>query len=181
MADVILDPTTRAPSASWQTVLRLIAAALVAKLALWLSGYGVDLSATDQVALVSVFVALSAALGTEARDRGWPVLRVLLVVPLVLASCSLFGLGETTPAKSWSVALTSYESAARGMAAWCAQPEASRDPCVAAAQASRHGDLVILATEAKLREGSIQDAELAAATSTLKAMMPLLQRAAGGN
>lgn len=90
MADVILDQTTRAPSASWQTVLRLVAAAAVAKIALWLSGYGVDLSATDQVALVSVFVALSAAIGTEARDRGWPVLRVLLVLPLViaLASCA---------------------------------------------------------------------------------------------
>jgi len=180
MAEVILDPTTRAPSPSWQMASRLVGSAAVAKMALWLTGYGILLSATDQIAIVTVVMAVAASVGVEARDRGWPILRTLLVIPLVLSLSGCVIFGTATPLKAWSVALTSYEAAAKSMTIYCANPMAERTPCVAAANATKPIDLVIISTKEKLKTGTIAEAELAAATSTLTAMMPLMVRAAGG-
>lgn len=174
MAEVILDPTTRAPSPAWQGAIRLVAAALVAKLAIWLTGAGVKLDATDQIALVTIAVAITGAVGTEARNRGWPVIRLLFFVPLCIGLGGCATWGQTTPSKVWSATLTSYELAARGMAVYCAQPVAEKTPCVAAANATHQADLVILATQEQLEKGTIQDAELAVATSILKMTLPLL-------
>jgi hypothetical protein len=181
MPDVVLDPTTRAPSPAWQAFLRMVGAALVAKLVLWLSGYGVTLDATDQVALVGGWMALTMAIGKAGRDRGWPIIGTLMVLPLVfmLNGCACLGLGNSTPSKAWSVALVSYEQSARTMANYCATPQAEKQVCIAAADATKSVDLVVLSTESKLKAGTVSDAELAAATSTLNALLPLLERAAG--
>jgi len=181
MAEVVLDPTTRAPSTAWAKLLRLLLVAGAAKGAIWLSGYGVTLSATDQVALVTIATGIFGAIGTEARDRGWPILRVIFMLPLVLSlGCACLGIGTPTPAKAWSMALTSYTSATQAMTAYCAQPQAEKGPCVSAANATRYADLIVLSTDTKLKAGKIEEAELAAATATLNATLPLLQRAAGG-
>jgi hypothetical protein len=111
----------------------------------------------------------------------WAILAVgltLLALAYLILGCGTFG--QPTPSKAWSVALTAYTSAARTMAAYCSAPKADEGTCRAAAGASAQTDLVILATEEKLKAGSVSDAELAAATSTLNAVLPLLQRAAGG-
>lgn len=110
----------------------------------------------------------------------WAILAVgltLLALAYLILGCGTFG--QPTPAKAWSVALTTYTSAARTMAAYCATPPADEGTCRAAAAASRQTDLVILATKERLESGTMQDAELAAATSTLTAVLPLLHRAAG--
>jgi len=180
MAEVILDPTTRAPSTATAKVLRLLFAVGVAKFALWISGYGVTLDATDQLALVTICIAMTGALGTEARNRGWPILRVLLALPLVLALSGCATWCSPTPKKAWSMALTSYTAAVQTMTAYCFQPTAERAVCTAAANATVPIDLVILSTDQALQGGTIQDAQLAAATSTVNSVLPLLERAAGG-
>jgi len=178
MADVILDSDTRAPSPSWAKVLRIVAAAATAKLALWLSGWGVALDAGDQVAIVTLFVALVGAIGTEARDRGWPVLR-LLAVPLALlalsgpVACASVS-SVRPPPEAYAATLGTYRALAAGMAAYCASPEAKPDPCVRAARATLTADRVIGGLEALIRSGAATDASYAAAEISLRDAMPAL-------
>lgn len=173
MAEVILDGDTRAPSPAWAKVLRICAAALAAKLAIWLSGWGVQLDAGDQVALVTLVVAIAGAVGTEARDRGWPVLR-LLALPLVLVAisgpiaCATAAKIPKPPPEVYAATLGTYRALAAGMAAYCASPEAQVDPCVRAARATVQADRAIDGIEALIRSGAETDAAYAAAETQIR-------------
>lgn len=178
MADVTLDATTRAPSPAWAKVLRICAAALAAKLALWLSGWGVALDASDQVALVTLFVAVVGAIGTEARDRGWPVLR-WLALPLALLTLSgpvACASGKVSPAKAFAAAAGTYETLAVGMAIYCEQPAAHADACIRAAKATLMAERILASTRAAVDAGSATDAQLEAATGALEEITPELRR-----
>ena len=178
MADVILDPDTRAPSPAWAKVLRIFAAAVAAKLVLWLSGLGVDLDASDQVAIVTLFVAVVGAIGTEARDRGWPVLR-WLALPFALLSLSgpvACATGKVSPAKAFAAAVGTYETLAVGMAIYCEQPEAHADACIRAAKATLTAERILASTRAAVDAGTATDAQLEAATDALEDVTPELRR-----
>jgi len=178
MAEVILDGDTRAPSSSWAKVVRICAAALAAKLAIWLSGWGVQLDAGDQVALVTLVVAIAGAVGTEARNRGWPVLR-LLAVPLALVALSGpvgCASAKVTPAKAFAAAAGTYETLAVGMAIYCEQPEAHADACIRAAKATLTAERILASTRAAVDAGTATDAQLDAATDALEQVTPELRR-----
>ena len=159
--------------------MRFAGAFLAAKLALWLAPLGLTVTPEDQLWIAAACAALCGAIGTEARDRGWPVLRYLLVVPLALLAASgplACASAKVSPAKAFAAAAGTYETLAVGMAIYCEQPAAHADACIRAAKATLTAERILASTRAAVDAGTATDAQLEAATDALEDVTPELRR-----
>ncbi len=178
MAYVEVDSSTRAPSPSWAKLVRFLGTFVAAKLTLWAQPFGLTLTPEDQLWIAAGVAAVVGAIGTEARDRGWPVLRHL-AMPLVfgLVVAGPLACKTATPREAWGTALATYSAAAAGMAVYCDLPDADAEKCIEAARATLVAEPIIAGTQDAIQSGTASEALLENSTETLQKITGTVEEA----
>lgn len=65
------DPTTRAPISPVRGAVHTLVSGVIGSIAAKVAGMGLELSSSDQIALIVLVMAVLDGLGNEARNRGW--------------------------------------------------------------------------------------------------------------